>query len=87
MKVVGKNILCKEIIETIKTQSGLILGEGEEIKFHKAEVITLGEDISNDVLKVGDIIWFDRHRVYPIVYEGIEYLLFDYSNVVIIEGN
>ena len=84
MRVVGKNILVKEIVQEVKTKSGLLLGYGEEIKFHRAEVIDVGDEVSK--VKKGDIVWFDRHRVYPINYEGVEYLIFDYSNVVIIEG-
>jgi co-chaperonin GroES (HSP10) len=85
MKVIGKNLLVKEIVQDVKTKSGLILGDGNDIKFHKGAVVNIGEDISKDLLQEGDIVWFDRHRTYPIVYEGVEYLVFDYYNVIIIE--
>jgi co-chaperonin GroES (HSP10) len=85
MKVIGKNLLVKEIIEDIKTQSGLILGDGNDIKFHRGVVTSIGEDIDKNLLQEGDIIWFDRHKTYPIVYEGVEYLVFDYYNIVIVE--
>jgi co-chaperonin GroES (HSP10) len=83
MKVIGKNILVKEIIEDIKTKSGLILGDGNDIKFHRGVVVEVGEEI--DKVSKGEIVWFDRHRVYPLIYEGVEYLVFDYYNIVIIE--
>jgi co-chaperonin GroES (HSP10) len=83
MKVIGKNILVKEIIEDIKTKSGLILGDGNDIKFHRGVVVEVGEEI--DKVFKGEIVWFDRHRVYPLIYEGVEYLVFDYYNIVIIE--
>ena len=83
MKVVLSNILVKEIKEDVKSSSGLYLGDGQDIKFHKGEVISTGEDI--DKVNIGDIIWFDRHRTYPITYEGQEYIIMDYENVVIIE--
>lgn len=85
MKVIGKNLLVKEIVEDLKTKSGLILGDGNEIKFHKGRVVAIGEEI--DKVNVDDVVWFDRHRTYPIIYEGVEYLVFDYYNVVIIEGD
>jgi co-chaperonin GroES (HSP10) len=83
MKVVLSNILVKEIKEDVKSSSGLYLGDGQDIKFHKGEVISTGEDI--DKVNIGDIIWFDRHRTYPITYEGQEYIIMNYENVVIIE--
>jgi co-chaperonin GroES (HSP10) len=83
MKVVLSNILVKEIKEDVKTQSGLYLGDGQDIKFHKGVVQSVGEDITK--VKEGDVIWFDRHRVYPINYEGVEYLIMNYENVVIVE--
>ena len=83
MKVVLNNILVKEIKEDVKTQSGLYLGDGQDIKFHKGEVVTIGEDI--DKVNIGDVVWFDRHRSYPIIYEGIEYLIMGYENIVIVE--
>lgn len=85
MKVIGKNLLVKEIIEDVKTKSGLILGDGNDIKFHKGVVVNIGEDISKELLQEGDTVWFDRHRTHPIIYEGVEYLVFDYYNVIIIE--
>jgi len=83
MKVVLSNILVKEIKEDVKSSSGLYLGDGQDIKFHKGEVIAIGENI--DKVDIGDIVWFDRHRTYPINYEGIEYIVMGYENVVIIE--
>jgi co-chaperonin GroES (HSP10) len=83
MKVVLSNILVKEIKEDVKSSSGLYLGDGQDIKFHKGKVISTGEDI--DKVNIGDIIWFDVHRTYPITYEGQEYIIMDYENVVIIE--
>ena len=83
MKVVLNNVLVKEIKEDVKTSSGLYLGDGQDIKFHRGEVIEVGENV--DKVNVGDIIWFDRHRVYPIVYQGVEYIVMGYENVVIVE--
>ena len=83
MKVVLRNILVKEIKEDIKTQSGLYLGDGQDVKFHRGEVIAIGEYI--DKVGIGETIWFDRHRTYPINYQGVEYLVMNYENVVIIE--
>lgn len=83
MKVVLNNILLEEIKEDVKSKSGLILGDGQDIKFHRGKIKSVGEDITK--VKEGDIVWFDRHRIYPIIYEGIEYLVMNYENIVIIE--
>lgn len=83
MKVVLSNILVKEIKEDVKTSSGLYLGDGQDVKFHRGEVIAIGENI--DKVSIGDTVWFDRHRTYPINYDGVEYIVMGYENVVIVE--
>lgn len=83
MRVVSKNLMIKEIKEDIKSESGLILGDGKDIKFSRGTVVSVGEDI--DKVFVGDIVRFDRHRTYPIIYNGTEYMIMDYGNIVIVE--
>jgi len=83
MKVVLSNILVKEIKEDVKSSGGIILGDGSDIKFRKGVIKSVGENI--DKVKPGDIIHFDRHRIYPINYEGEEFLVMNYENIVIVE--
>lgn len=83
MKVVLNNILVKEIKEDIKSSTGIILGDGSDVKFHRGIIEAVGENIEK--VKKGDIIYFDRHRIYPINYQGIEYLVMNYENVVLVE--
>jgi co-chaperonin GroES (HSP10) len=83
MKVVLSNILVKEIKEDVKSSGGIILGDGSDIKFRKGVIKSVGENI--DKVKPGDVIHFDRHRIYPINYEGEEFLVMNYENIVIVE--
>lgn len=83
MKVVLSNILVKEIKEDLKSSGGIILGSGQDIKFHRGVIEAVGENI--DKVKPGDVIHFDRHRIYPINYKGEEYLVMNYENIVIVE--
>lgn len=83
MRVVLDNVLVKEIKEDIKSSGGIILGDGSDVKFHRGIVEAVGENI--DKVKVGDVIYFDRHRIYPINFEGIEYLVMRYENIVLVE--
>jgi len=83
MRVISKNLMVKEIKEEVKSESGLILGDGKDSKFSRGTIVSIGEDIDKAV--VGDVIRFDRHRTYPIIYNGTEYMIMDYSNRVIIE--
>jgi co-chaperonin GroES (HSP10) len=84
MRVVLSNILVKEIKEDIKSSGGIILGNGSDVKFRRGIIEAVGENI--DKVKVGDTIHFDRHRIYPINYEGQEYLVMNYENIVIVEN-
>lgn len=83
MKVVLSNILVKEIKEDVKSSSGIILGNGSDVKFHRGVIEAVGENI--DKVKPGDVVHFDRHRIYPINYNGQEYLVMNYENIVIVE--
>jgi len=84
MRVVLSNILVKEIKEDIKSSAGIILGDGQDVKFHRGVIKAVGENI--DKVKEGDVVYFDRHRIYPINYEGEEFLVMNYENIVLVEG-
>jgi chaperonin GroES len=83
MKVVLSNILVKPFNDELKSSNGIILGSGQDIKFNKARVVSVGENI--DKVSEGDIIWYDKHRTYPITYNGEDFLVMNYENIVIIE--
>lgn len=83
MKVVLSNILVKPFKDELKSNGGIILGSGSDIKFNKAEVVSVGENIEK--VNPGDIIWYDKHRTYPITYNGEEFLVMNYENIVIVE--
>ena len=60
MKPIGKYIVIKTIKEELKTESGLLLSaqDASEFRYKKGEVIKEGTDVT--VIKVGDIIYYDR---------------------------
>lgn len=59
MKAIGKYLLIRKEKED-NVKNGLIIEEDNEIRYVKAEVLDVGDDIK-EILKKGDKIKFDRH--------------------------
>lgn len=63
MKPVGKWILAKPLIGGQKTtEAGIIYNEKSKSKIIPAEVLAVGDKLTEDV-KVGDTIWWDISKL------------------------
>mgnify|MGYP003153797578 CR=1 FL=1 len=85
MKAVGKYIVITPEKEgETQTKGGLLLAEThrEDIRYRKAKVITVGEDVVavNDT----DNIYYDRHAGFGIELERVQYKVIKEQDVVII---
>lgn len=59
MKAIGSHVVLRKVEEEVKSKSGLILTEANEmnIRYKLAEVVTAGEDVKD--LSEGDQVYFD----------------------------
>jgi len=85
MKAVGKYIVITPEKEgETQTKGGLLLAEThrEDIRYRKAKVITVGEDVVavNDT----DNIYYDRHAGFGIELDKTKYKVIKEQDVVII---
>ena len=85
MKAVGKYIVItpdKEI--DTKTKGGLLLGEShrEDIRYRKAEVVTIGEAVV--AVQAKDNIYYDRHAGFSVEIKQNQYKVIKEQDVVII---
>lgn len=85
MKAVGKHIVIipEKEVQT-ETKGGLLLGEAhrEDIRYRKAEVITVGDTVN--ILKTKDQIYYDRHAGFGVEINKNQYKVIKEQDVVII---
>ena len=85
MKAIGKNIVITPVKETeTQTSGGLILAEAnrEDIRYRKAEVVTIGEAVV--AVKAKDNIYYDRHAGFSVEIKQEQYKVIKEQDVVII---
>jgi chaperonin GroES len=85
MKAIGKVLIIDKIKEgTTATKGGLLLAENqrEDIRYIKAKVISLGDEIVG--IKEGDHIFYDRHAGHKIDIDKDTYFVIKLNDVVIV---
>ena len=67
MRPIGKYILIDEVKESVKTESGLILGaeEANLLRYKKGFILEVGSDVT--VLMKGDDIFYDSRAGYTML--------------------
>ena len=80
IKVLGTRVLIEEIVEDIKSESGIILGDSKASAQRIGKVISVGHSVEE--IKVNDKVMFDGHRVAPLNLDGKTYLIMEESNVI-----
>tara|TARA_R100000541_G_scaffold22270_1_gene32233 strand:- start:213 stop:473 length:261 start_codon:yes stop_codon:yes gene_type:complete len=85
MKAIGNNIIIKiEKITTDQTKGGLILIEKdrEDIRYKKATVISVSDDIKG--LKSDDVIYYDKHAGHGVEFEKEKFIVIKLQDVVVV---
>ena len=80
IKVLGTRVLIEEVIEDIKSESGIILGDSKASAQRIGKVISIGNLVQE--VSLGDKVMFDGHRVAPLDFEGKIYLIMEENNVI-----
>lgn len=81
IKMIGSRALIEEIVEDIKSEGGIILGDTKTSAHQKiGRVISVGDSVEE--IKVNDKVMFDGHRVAPLDFEGKTYLIMEENNVI-----
>ena len=81
IKMLNSRVLVEEIVEDIKSESGIILGNTKTSTNQKiGKVISVGHSVEE--IKINDKVMFDGHRVAPLNLDGKTYLIMEESNVI-----
>ena len=79
--MLSSRVLVEEIVEDIKSESGIILGNTKTSTNQKiGKVISIGNLVQE--IKINDKVMFDGHRVAPLNLDGKTYLIMEESNVI-----
>lgn len=85
MKAIGNNIIITpEKVTSEKTKGGLLLvkKDREDIRYTKAEINSVSEDIKG--LKQGDQIYYDRHAGHIIEFDKEQFTVIKIQDVVVV---
>lgn len=80
IKVLGKRVLLEEVIEDIKSEGGIILGNTKTSVQKIGKVISIGNLIEE--IKVNDKVMFDNYRVASLDFDGKTYLIMEENNII-----
>ena len=80
IKVIGNRVLIEEIVEDIKSESGIILGNTEISPQKIGKVISVGDSVEE--IKVNDKVMFDSYKSFSIDLDGNTYLIMEENNII-----
>ena len=80
IKVLGTRVLIEEIVEDIKSESGIILGGTNTSAQRIGKVISVGDSVQE--IKVNNKVMFDGYKSFPIDLNGKTYLIMEENNVI-----
>ena len=80
IKVLGTRVLIEEIVEDIKSESGIILGDSKASAQRIGKVISIGNLVEE--IKINDKVLFDGYKAFPLNLDGKTYLIIEESNVI-----
>ena len=80
IKVLGTRVLIEEIVEDVKSESGIILGDSKTSAQRIGKVISVGASVEE--IKVNDKVMFDSYKAFPIDLDGKTYLIMEENNLI-----
>ena len=80
IKMLGSRVLVEEIVEDVKSESGIILGTTEKSPQRVGKVISVGDQVEE--IKINDKVMFDSYKVAPLNLDGKTYLILDIESVI-----
>ena len=84
MRPIGKYIVIKDINESIKTDSGIILSseDVDRFRYKQASVIAIGTDVI--AINNGDKIYYDKSSSFTMLIKDLQYTIILEKDVVVV---
>jgi co-chaperonin GroES (HSP10) len=84
MTPIGKYIVVKDVQESIKTESGLILSgeDTNQLRYKRAVVIAPGTDVT--VINQDDELYYDKAHSFTMLIDDVQYTIISERDVVVV---
>ena len=84
MQPIGKYIVIKNVDETIKTESGLILSgeDANQFRYKRGLVVVPGTDVST--IMEGDELYYDKAHSFTMMINDAQYTIISERDVVVV---
>ena len=84
LKAIGKYIVIKNVDETIKTESGLILSgeDANQFRYKRGLVVVPGTDVST--IMEGDELYYDKAHSFTMMINDAQYTIISEKDVVVV---
>jgi co-chaperonin GroES (HSP10) len=84
MRPIGKYIVVKDVAESIKTESGLILSgeDTNQLRYKRATVVAPGTDVS--VIDEGDDLYYDKSHSFTMLINDEQFTIISERDVVVV---
>ncbi len=79
----GKKIVIQQFLSRTHTEGGLALPDTMQTKLPVGKVITTGAEVKG-VVKVGDVVQFNPYAGANVTVQGVDYLVIDLDDVLVI---
>ena len=80
IKVLGNRVLIEELVEDVKSESGIILGTTEKSPQRVGMVISVGDSVEE--IGLGVKVMFNDYKSFSIELGGKTYLILDIESVI-----
>lgn len=92
IKPLKDKVAIKFIVEEEKTKSGIVLPDtAKEEKPQQGEIVAVGNECCNDdgepLVKVGDMVVFDKYAGNKIVVDGTDYVVVGIDDILAVIEN
>ena len=81
MRAIGKYIILDPIHEEVKTKSGLVMTDNQELRYKRGMVIEVGGDVES--IYSGEVIYYDKHAGHTARIEDKTYTIILERDVVV----
>jgi len=84
MQPIGKHIVLKNVDESIKTESGLLLSgeDTNQLRYKRGLVVAPGTDVS--VIEQGDELYYDKAHSFTMLIDDVQYTIISERDVLVV---
>ena len=81
---IGKYIVIKNVDETIKTESGLLLSgeDANQLRYKRGLVVAPGTDVN--VIEEGDELYYDKAHSFTMLIDDVQYTIISERDVFVV---